>query len=51
VNAVNTQNLTPPSGAVKIGDTQYTVRTNATPASINDLNMIPVKFANAPPSS
>src|SRR5271170_1743731 len=46
VNAVNTQNLTLPSGAVKIGDTQYTVRTNATPASINDLNKIPVKFAN-----
>jgi multidrug efflux pump subunit AcrB len=46
VNAVNTQNLTLPSGTAKIGDTQYTVRTNATPASINDLNMIPVKFAN-----
>src|SRR6201991_1570468 len=46
VNAVNTQNLTLPSGTAKIGDTQYTVRTNATPASINDLNMIPVKFVN-----
>src|SRR6202140_2621176 len=46
VNAVNTQNLTLPSGTAKIGNTQYTVRTNATPASINDLNMIPVKFAN-----
>jgi multidrug efflux pump subunit AcrB len=46
VNAVNTQNLTLPSGTAKIGDTQYTVRTNATPASINDLNLIPVKFAN-----
>src|SRR6202008_3511800 len=46
VNAVNTQNLTLPSGTAKIGDTQYTVRTNATPASINELNMIPVKFAN-----
>jgi multidrug efflux pump subunit AcrB len=46
VNAVNTQNLTLPSGTAKIGDTQYTVRTNATPASISDLNMIPVKFAN-----
>ena len=46
VNAVNTQNLTLPSGTAKIGDTQYTVRTNATPASIKDLNMIPVKFAN-----
>src|SRR3982074_126361 len=46
VNAVNTQNLTLPSGTAKIGDTQYTVRTNATPATINDLNMMPVKFTN-----
>src|SRR6266851_3089549 len=46
VNAVNTQNLTLPSGTAKIGETQYTVRTNATPASINDLNMMPVKFVN-----
>src|ERR1700680_2075256 len=46
VNAVNTQSLTLPSGTAKIGNTQYTVKTNATPASINDLNMMPVKFAN-----
>src|SRR6202047_1452076 len=46
VNAVHTQNMTLPSGTAKIGDTQYTVRTNATPASINALNMIPVKFTN-----
>jgi multidrug efflux pump subunit AcrB len=46
VNAVNTQNLTLPSGTAKIGNTQYTVQTNATPASIDDLNKIPVKFAN-----
>src|SRR6202521_3836442 len=46
VNAVNTQNLTLPSGTAKIGKIQYTVRTNATPASIKDLNMMPVKFAN-----
>jgi multidrug efflux pump subunit AcrB len=46
VNAVNTQNLTLPSGTAKIGNIQYTVRTNATPASIDDLNMIPVKFVN-----
>src|SRR4030088_210553 len=46
VNAVNTQNLPLPSGTAKIGETQYTVRTNATPASIGDLNMMPVKFAN-----
>src|SRR6201989_1172092 len=46
VNAVNTQNLTLPAGTAKMGDTQYTVRTNATPATIDDLNMMPVKFAN-----
>lgn len=45
VNAVNTQNLTLPSGTAKIGRTQYTVRTNATPPTIADLNNIPVKFA------
>src|SRR6202043_321908 len=46
VNAVNTQNLTLPSGTAKIGATQYTVRTNATPATIDDLNQMPVKFVN-----
>jgi multidrug efflux pump subunit AcrB len=46
VNAVNAQNLTLPSGQAKIANTQYTVRTNATPASIADLNNIPVKYAN-----
>src|SRR5580704_4001585 len=38
VNAVNTQNLTLPSGTAKIDDKQYTIRTNATPATIDDLN-------------
>jgi multidrug efflux pump subunit AcrB len=46
VNAVNTQNLTLPSGTAKIGDTQYTVRTNATPQSVDDLNNIPIKVAD-----
>src|SRR5260221_4148784 len=46
VNAVNAQNLTLPSGTAKIGDTQYTVRTNAGPATIDELNNIPVKYAN-----
>jgi multidrug efflux pump subunit AcrB len=46
VNAVNAQNLTLPSGTAKIGDTQYTVRTNSMPATIQDLNKIPVKFAS-----
>jgi multidrug efflux pump subunit AcrB len=44
VNAVNAQNLTLPSGLAKIGDTQYTVRTNAMPTTIADLNNIPIKY-------
>jgi len=46
VNAVNAQNLTIPSGLAKIGDTQFTVRTNSLPTSIDDLNNIPIKFVN-----
>ncbi len=46
VNAVNAQNLTLPSGLAKVGDTQYTVLSNAMPRTIDDLNNIPVKFAN-----
>jgi multidrug efflux pump subunit AcrB len=46
VNAVNAQNLTLPSGLAKIGDTQFTVRTNAVPTKIDDLNDIPVKYVN-----
>src|SRR6202047_4075336 len=46
VNAVNAQNLTLPSGTAKIDGKQYTVRTNATPASIDDLNDIPIKVLN-----
>jgi multidrug efflux pump subunit AcrB len=46
VNAINAQNLTLPSGTAKVGETQYTVRTNALPTSIDDLNNIPVKFQN-----
>jgi multidrug efflux pump subunit AcrB len=46
VNAVSAQNLTLPSGLAKIGDAQYTVRTNAMPMSITDLNNIPIKYIN-----
>src|ERR1700732_3886727 len=46
VTAVNAQNLTVPSGPAKIDDKQYTVRTNATPSSIDELNNIPVRVAN-----
>ena len=40
------QNLTLPSGLAKIGNTQYTVRTNAMPTAIADLNERPIKYVN-----
>ncbi len=46
VNAVNAQNLTLPSGTAKLGDTQYVVRTNASPGSIAELNDLPIKSIN-----
>jgi multidrug efflux pump subunit AcrB len=46
VNAINAQNLTLPSGTAKIGQTQYTIRTNALPSTIADLNNIPIKYAD-----
>ncbi len=46
VNAVNAQNLTLPGGDAKIGKTDYTVRTNAMPLTIEALNEIPVGYSN-----
>jgi multidrug efflux pump subunit AcrB len=46
VSAVNAQNLTLSGGTAKIGKTQYTVRTNAMPPTIEALNDIPVSFSN-----
>ena len=46
VNAVNAQNLTLPGGDEKIGKTDYTVRTNSMPPTIEALNDIPVSYQN-----
>jgi CzcA family heavy metal efflux pump len=46
VNAVNTQNLILPSGTAKIGDTEYTIRMNASPDAIAGLNELPVRTVN-----
>src|SRR5208282_5091586 len=46
VNAINAQAFTVPSGTAKMGDLQYTVRTNALPSTIDDLNNIPIRFTN-----
>jgi CzcA family heavy metal efflux pump len=46
VNAVNAQNLILPSGTIKLGQLEYNVELNGTPATIAELNELPVKTAN-----
>ncbi len=45
-NAINTQNLTLPSGSAKIGTREYTVTTNSSPLDALSLNDVPVKTVN-----
>jgi CzcA family heavy metal efflux pump len=45
-NAINAQNLTLPSGTVKIGQRDYTVSTNSSPLEVSALNDVPVKVVN-----
>ncbi len=47
VNALNTQNLILPSGTVKLGDTEYTVRMNGSPGVLGELNDLPVRTVNS----
>ena len=46
VNAVNAQNLILPSGTIKLGPVEYSVEMNGTPATIAELNDLPVKTVN-----
>jgi multidrug efflux pump subunit AcrB len=48
-NAIATQNLTEPSGLSKIGATQYVVRLNSSPVTIESLNLVPIKVVNGTP--
>src|SRR5712692_4740027 len=45
-NAVNAQNLTLPTGSVKVGSREYTVSLNSSPRAIDALNDVPVKQIN-----
>ncbi len=44
--AINSQNLTLPSGTAKIGTQEYTVSTNSSPIDALTLNDVPVKTVN-----
>ena len=46
VNAISAQNLITPAGTTKIGATEYQVETNASPSTVSDLNLLPVKTIN-----
>ena len=46
VTAVNAQNLILPSGTIKLGPVEYNVEMNGTPATIAELNDLPVKTVN-----
>src|SRR5262245_8562273 len=45
-NVINAQNLTLPTGKVKIGRTDYTVSVNSSPLDASLLNDVPVKVVN-----
>jgi multidrug efflux pump subunit AcrB len=45
-NAINAQNVTLPSGSLKVGPRDYTVSTNSSPAQVADMNDLPVKYVN-----
>lgn len=45
-NAINAQNVTLPSGSVKIGARDYTVSTNSSPLVVSELNDVPVRVVD-----
>src|SRR5947209_1286506 len=45
-NALNAQNLILPGGTAKVGEQEYNVRLNSSPASIAALNELPIKTVN-----
>ncbi len=45
--AINAQNVILPAGAAKLGDTEYSVRTNSSPDVLDDLNHIPIRQVGA----
>ncbi len=46
LDALATQNVVTPSGTIKIGQSEYDVRTNGSPRTIEDLANIPLKQVN-----
>src|SRR6266705_3397417 len=45
-NAILTQNVILPAGTAKIGTREYDIATNSSPEFLNELNDIPIRYAN-----
>src|SRR6266849_4002351 len=45
-NAILTQNVILPAGTAKIGTREYDIATNSSPELLNELNDIPIRYAN-----
>src|SRR5271163_1452129 len=43
LNAVSLQNVVMPSGTIKIGESEYDVRTNGTPRTVDQIANLPIK--------
>ena len=44
--ALSSQNIILPAGTARVGDTEYLVRTNASPTTVEAMNNLPVRAAN-----
>ncbi len=45
-SAIGAQNVIVPSGSQKLGDTQYSIKLNGSPALVDELNDLPIKTVN-----
>ncbi len=45
-NALNAQSLILPAGTARIGDTEYLVKTNSSPTTIEGMNDLPIRASN-----
>ncbi len=48
-NTINSQNVTLPTGTVKVGNRDYAITTNSSPKNAEDLNKAPIKMVNGAP--
>ena len=45
-NALNLQNLILPAGTAKLAETEYQIKVNSSPVTVDELNNLPIKTVN-----